>query len=938
VAIGVAGGSGTAIWDTGNYTTSGSSTDYKGTPCKVTSRGTYDFAWELYDPDWFIDNCWYDDDPDISSIPMEPASEDIAQTPPDQPTFHSTPSSAKLYPVDSEPDPDTDSIAGPYTVVVDYTDPNGRGDLKNVYLQIKGDGTSQTIMYYDMTTPQQWTGEGDHLVNITANKATIANGYRVTFSFQLDGTWTPSKNVDFEAWAMDSAEQEGLDQTHEWNGVYDNALEIRGVRKVSLVDNDGDGYYSSLTIEADADTSVPSRAVKMILYRRDSGAGGSGTAIWDTGNYTTSGSSTDYKGTVCTVTNRGTYDFAWELYDPDWFIDNCWYDVDTGVSNIAMEPASDDPLPTHPAREFFDDFSYSGPDDPSLAVLGWEVRTASGGPGVTGAEWRKERVSFVVDGVRPVNALMRLSSRTRGSADTTEHAQVATPQRFLEGVYAARVRLSDATAYGPSSDGIVQAPLFTINSLKHDYDPDYSEIDFEYLPNDVWSGGTRPGPTMYCTTWETYRESPWDAVNDSEPLEMSFSGWHTLLFRVSGGHVEYFIDGMSKATHGGIYYPETPMSIMFQMWFVNGSLAASIDEREWQMDIDWVWHSNTPDYNTSQIEYLVADLRASGTVRRDTFNEPPTDIALSNSTVPENQPSGTAVGVFTTTDPEAGNTFTYTLVSGGGSTDNASFTVGNGTLRAAASFSYEVENSYSIRVRSSDQGGRWTEKAFNISIINVQVALPTCSPPSGTRIPDEGLDVAIGCVTDGAGIWYTMDGSDPVCGGEGSTLYDGNAIHLTESTTIKVVGCLAGLATSEPGSARFRASTLDVDGDGLFSAIDGLYIYRKIFVYDSNLVNPFATAVLTDIVQNPEGLPAGTTSQMVLDTINDLSSDLDVDGSGTVGAIDALYIYRKAFVYNSNRDNPFATEQLSDIVQDSSELPAGSIPQIVKDNIEVLEP
>ncbi|MGD0516587.1 MAG: lamin tail domain-containing protein, partial [Thermoguttaceae bacterium] len=53
------------------------------------------------------------------------------------------------------------------------------------------------------------------------------------------------------------------------------------------------------------------------------------------------------------------------------------------------------------------------------------------------------------------------------------------------------------------------------------------------------------------------------------------------------------------------------------------------------------------------------------------YNSPPTDIALSAAVVAENQPSGTAVGTFTTTDPDAGDTFTYTLVAGDGSSDNA---------------------------------------------------------------------------------------------------------------------------------------------------------------------------------------------------------------------------------------------------------------------------
>ncbi len=100
-------------------------------------------------------------------------------------------------------------------------------------------------------------------------------------------------------------------------------------------------------------------------------------------------------------------------------------------------------------------------------------------------------------------------------------------------------------------------------------------------------------------------------------------------------------------------------------------------------------------------------------------NEQPTDIASSNSSVAENQPAGTTVGTLSTTDPDSSNTFTYSLVTGTGSTDNASFTISSGTLQTAASFDYESKNSYSIRIHSMDQGGLWTEKVFAISVTDV---------------------------------------------------------------------------------------------------------------------------------------------------------------------------------------------------------------------------
>ena len=105
-------------------------------------------------------------------------------------------------------------------------------------------------------------------------------------------------------------------------------------------------------------------------------------------------------------------------------------------------------------------------------------------------------------------------------------------------------------------------------------------------------------------------------------------------------------------------------------------------------------------------------------------NETPTNITLSNSTVEENVGPNAAIGTFSTTDPDAGQTFTYTLVSGTDDTDNDAFTLtsaGALTLKAAAN--YEAKSSYSIRVRSTDSGSpvQYFEKSFTISVTDVKI-------------------------------------------------------------------------------------------------------------------------------------------------------------------------------------------------------------------------
>jgi LPXTG-site transpeptidase (sortase) family protein len=103
-------------------------------------------------------------------------------------------------------------------------------------------------------------------------------------------------------------------------------------------------------------------------------------------------------------------------------------------------------------------------------------------------------------------------------------------------------------------------------------------------------------------------------------------------------------------------------------------------------------------------------------------NETPTAINLSNASVDENKPANTVVGDLSTIDPDAGDTFTYTLVSGSGSADNDSFNISDSSLHTSDSFDYETQNSYTVRVRSTDSGGLWTEQAFTITVNDVNEA------------------------------------------------------------------------------------------------------------------------------------------------------------------------------------------------------------------------
>ena len=137
--------------------------------------------------------------------------------------------------------------------------------------------------------------------------------------------------------------------------------------------------------------------------------------------------------------------------------------------------------------------------------------------------------------------------------------------------------------------------------------------------------------------------------------------------------------------------------------------------------------TNSPDYETKNSYSVRVRSTDQGSlyyekavaITINDLNEAPTNITLSTSSINENVAANSIVGTLSSVDPDAGNTFTYILVAGTGSIDNASFNISGNSLRITSSPDYETKNSYSIRVRTADQGSLTIEKAFTITIIDL---------------------------------------------------------------------------------------------------------------------------------------------------------------------------------------------------------------------------
>ena len=269
----------------------------------------------------------------------------------------------------------------------------------------------------------------------------------------------------------------------------------------------------------------------------------------------------------------------------------------------------------------FDDFSYS--NKKQLKKNGWIVRTAPGWPGIPGATWWDDGVTLLKDPDNAANQIIRMTSSTDGTSANTKQTQICHERKYLEGTYAARVRFNDKPVSGPPGDQLVQS-FYTISPLKAPMDPDYSELDWEYLPNGGWG---IDGSTLYSTTWETFSPEPnWKKDNVYKTAMGSQAGWHTLVTQVMNQKVRYFIDGQLFVEHGGDYYPEDTMSINFNLWFIRDGMVKATVARQYQEDIDWVFFQAGVALTPQEVEAAVGSFRQKHIKFRDTV--PPKNPAL----------------------------------------------------------------------------------------------------------------------------------------------------------------------------------------------------------------------------------------------------------------------------------------------------------------------
>jgi ELWxxDGT repeat protein len=235
-------------------------------------------------------------------------------------------------------------------------------------------------------------------------------------------------------------------------------------------------------------------------------------------------------------------------------------------------------------------------------------------------------------------------------------------------------------------------------------------------------------------------------------------------------------------------------------------------------------------------------------------NSNPQSISLSGGSIAENQPSGSSIGSFSTSDADVGDVFVYSLVSGAGDSDNSTFSIIGNQLFSASQFDFETKSSFSIRVRTTDLEGAFYEAQFAISVTDgndaptqvsltnvVPVLLSSADTSSAIRVAD------VSAVDDGLGTnLFSLSGADSgvfeLVAGQ-LRLKAGTVLNYAtqKSYTVTVTVDDATVGGSPDASVNFTLSLQGLEGITVQNGTPGRSYLRNV---DLN----FSTALGLDVV------------------------------------------------------------------------------------------
>jgi hypothetical protein len=350
-------------------------------------------------------------------------------------------------------------------------------------------------------------------------------------------------------------------------------------------------------------------------------------------------------------------------------------------------------------------------------------------------------------------------------------------------------------------------------------------IDFKTTSN----GGYVPNGTV----WSNFNISD-NSQNEFSIYTAGFGGFTGTLYSDS---TEVFSEFVSERT------------VIYNGYFVGGTLFTTGNFSPTIANLTLFFSEGT----------VYIDMATSGQayVAPAPANSAPTDIQLSSVYINESSPVGTVVGTLSTTDPDASDNFTYSLVGGTGSTDNTSFEISGNLLIAKESFVHATKSSYAIRIRSTDQDNATYEEEFTIQ---VQEVAPSNVVVTNNQIPQQIVDLS-----SGSSFTFT----DPI------------TPSLTQS--VKIFSGVGYLPLA------------DLSSNGLTVAIKNSvstvkYIYAPVDPADLSITDPQKLPMIFKVLDLSGNIQSSVNIPIEVYTDSNLGNVVQYDVSGTIASTSGVLV------------------------------------------------
>ncbi|MBK5949930.1 hypothetical protein CH339_17680 [Rhodobium orientis] len=239
-------------------------------------------------------------------------------------------------------------------------------------------------------------------------------------------------------------------------------------------------------------------------------------------------------------------------------------------------------------------------------------------------------------------------------------------------------------------------------------------------------------------------------------------------------------------------------------------------------------------------------LGTSAAVTVNDVNEAPDSLTVSLSTIDENSAAGTIVGTVSATDPDAGDSLTYSLVDDAGGAFAIDASTGLITVANSLLLDYETASALNITVRATDSGGLHLQSPAAVTLKDVVGESVTGSVGDDSIAGGDGNDMLDGAAGNDSLVGGNDDdylvggaGDDNLAGSLGSDTFVYSAAgfgHDTVTDFVAGAGTDDAIEFSTDLFADFSAVIAAASDDGIDTTItldgDNTIVLQNVVVND----------------------------------------------------------------------------------------------------------